>query len=162
MAELKRALGFWTILSLAIASIMGTGLFFGAAIGASYSGNASILSWVIISFVAVYISTFFGELVAMFPKAGGVYEFSKQTYNRFTSFMVGWLAWIVGNLTTALLIVAAIDYLIPDPSQFVFKMAVSITLIILLNVIAFFGIEASGAIVVILAALSISLILSVI
>ena len=43
MAELKRVLGFWTILSLAIASIMGTGMFFGAAIGSSYSGNGE--SW---------------------------------------------------------------------------------------------------------------------
>lgn len=162
MAELKRALGFWTIFSLAIASIMGTGMFFGAAIGASYSGNASVLSWVIISFVAVYISMFFGELVAMFPKAGGVYEFSKQTYNRFTSFMIGWLAWIVGNLTTALLIVAAIDYLIPDPSQFFIKMAASLILIIMLNLIALYGIEASGFLVVVLAALSISILLSVI
>ena len=44
MTELKRTLGFGTILSLAIASIMGTGMFFGAAIGAGYSGNASIIS----------------------------------------------------------------------------------------------------------------------
>ncbi len=162
MVKLKRALGFGTILSLAIASIMGTGMFFGAAIGATYSGNASILSWVIISIVAVYISTFFGELVAMFPKAGGVYEFSKHAYNRFTSFLMGWLAWLVGNLTTALLIVAAMDYLIPDPSRFVLKMVISAILIIILNVIAFYGIEASGFVVVILATLSISLILSVI
>ncbi len=162
MAELKRALGFGTILSLAIASIMGTGMFFGAAVGATYSGNASIISWIVISIVAVYISMFFGELVAMFPRAGGVYEFSKQTYSRFTAFMMGWLAWIVGNLTTALLIVAAIDYLIPDPSQFVLKMIISVILILVLNVIAFYGIEASGFVVVILATLSISLILTVI
>jgi len=162
MAELKRALDFWTILALSIASIMGTGMFFGAAIGARYSGNASILSWVIMSFVAVYISMFFSELVSMFPKAGGIYEFSKQAYNRFTSFIIGWLAWIVGNLTTALMIVAAIDYLIPDPSQFIIKMVISITLIVLLNAIAFLGIEASGMVVIILATFSISLILSVI
>ena len=162
MTELKRALGFGTILSLAIASIMGTGMFFGAAVGASYSGNASIIAWVIISIVAVYISTFFGELVAMFPKAGGVYEFSKQTYNRFTSFMIGWLAWLIGNLTTALMIVAAIDYIIPDPSQIILKIVISIVLIVLLNIIAFYGIEASGFVVVVLAIFSIGVILSVI
>ena len=162
MAELKRALGFWTILSLAIASIMGTGMFFGAAVGASYSGNASIIAWVVIALVAVYISAFFGELVAMFPKAGGVYEFAKQSYNRFTSFMTGWTAWVIGNLTTALMIVAAIDYLIPDPSKVLLKIVISVSLIILLNVIAFFGIEASGFVVVVLAIFSIGLILVVI
>ncbi len=162
MAELKRALGFGTILALSIASIMGTGLFFGAAIGADHAGNASLLSWVILSLVAIYISMYFGELVSLFPKAGGIYEFSKQAYSRFTSFIMGWLAWLVGNLTTALLIVAAIDYLIPNPSDFAAKVIISVTLIIALNVIAFFGIEASGFIVVILSSLSIGLILSVI
>ncbi|MBI2652417.1 amino acid permease, partial [Candidatus Woesearchaeota archaeon] len=118
MAELKRTLGFWTILSLSIASIMGTGLFFGAGIGSSYSGNASILAWIILSIVAIYISMYFAELVSMYPKAGGIYEFSKHAYNRFFSFLMGWIAWLVGNLTTALLVVAAIDYIIPDPAQF--------------------------------------------
>jgi len=41
MAELKRVLGFWTILSLAISSIMGTGLFFGNAI--QFGANPSFL-----------------------------------------------------------------------------------------------------------------------
>jgi len=162
MAELKRALGFGTILALAISSIMGTGMFFGAAIGASYSGNASIIAWIIISLVAVYISTFFGELVALFPTAGGVYEFSKQSYNRFSAFLMGWLAWVVGNLTTAVLIVAAIDYLIPDPTKILLKITISVILIIVLNLITVFGIEASGFIVMILSILSIGILLSVI
>ncbi|MBW2976514.1 amino acid permease [Candidatus Woesearchaeota archaeon] len=162
MAELKRALGFWTILYLAIASIMGTGMFFGAAIGASYSGNASILAWVIISIIAVYISLFFGELVAMFPRAGGIYEFSKHAYGRFISFLMGWLAWLVGRLTSALLIVAAINYLIPDPSQFYVKITIGIALIIILNIITFYGIRASGFIIVILGLLAIGITLSII
>src|SRR3989344_1538429 len=138
MAELKRALGFWTILSLAIASIMGTGLFFGASIGSSYSGNASILSWIILSAVAVYFSMYFAELSSMYPKAGGIYEFSKHAYNRFFSFLMGWTAWLVGNLTTALLIVAAIDYMIPDQSYLFLKLVVCMLLILLLNLITFF------------------------
>ena len=162
MAELNRVLGFGTILFLAISSIMGTGMFFGSAIGSSHSGNASILAWVIMSFVAVYISAFFGELVSMFPKAGGIYEFSKHAYGRFFSFLMGWLAWLVGNLTTALLIVAAIDYLIPDPSQTILKLVISVIVIIALNFIVFFGIQASGFIVTVLSMLSIGILLSVI
>jgi amino acid transporter len=162
MAELKRVLGFWTVLALAVATIMGTGMFFGSAIGASYSGNASILSWVILTVIAIYISMFFGELVSMFPSAGGVYEYSKQAYSRFVSFMVGWIAWLVGNLTVALLVVAAIDYLVPDPSQLLLKIAISIALIVILNVIAYIGVEASGFILVLLAGVSISILLSVI
>jgi len=160
MAELKRVLGFWTILCLAIASIMGTGLFFGVAIGSSYSGNALILAWIILSIIAIYISFYFAELVSIYPKAGGIYEFSKHAYNRFFSFLMGWTAWIVGNLTTALLIVAAIDYLIPDPSQFWLKIIISIMFIVLLNLVAYFGIEASAYLLVIFAIITISTLLS--
>jgi amino acid transporter len=162
MAELKRVLGFWTILSLAIGSIMGTGLFFGMAVGSRYSGNASILAWVILSILALYISFYFAELSSMFPKAGGIYEFSKHAYGRFSSFLMGWTAWIVGNLTTALLVVAAINYLIPDPSHFWLKIGISVLLIILLNLIAYFGIEASAFVLVIFAIISVSVLLSVI
>ena len=162
MTELKRTLGFGTILFLAIASIMGSGLFFGVGIGASHAGSASLISWVILALLAVYISTFFGELVAMFPKAGGVYEFSKHTYGRFFSFMMGWLVWLVGNLSTAVLIVAAMNSILPDPSQELLKIIISIGLILTLNIIAFFGVEISGLIVSILAVLSIGVLLAVI
>ncbi len=162
MAELKRVLGYKTILALTITSVMGTGMFFGAALGARYSGTDSIIAWVILSFIAVYISTFFGELVAMFPKAGGIYEFSKNTYSRFTSFIIGWTAWLVGNLTTALLVVAAIDYLIPDPSQFWMKIAISLAFIIILNIIAYFGIEASAYVLVFFVIVAFAIVISVI
>jgi len=161
MVELKRFLGFWTALSLAISSIMGTGLFFGAATGSSYSGNASILAWIILAIVALYISIHFAELVSMYPKAGGVYEFSKHAYSRFFSFIMGWVAWLVSNLTTALVIVAAIDYLIPDTSRFWLKIAVSVSFIIILNLIAFFGIEASASLLNIFALASVSVILAI-
>ncbi|MBI2657348.1 amino acid permease [Candidatus Woesearchaeota archaeon] len=161
MAELKRVLGFWTILCLSIASIMGTGLFFGASIAASYSGNASIIAWLLLTFIAVYISMYFAELSAMYPKAGGIYEFSKHAYSRFFSFLMGWLAWLVGNLTTALVVVAAIDYLIPDPSQFWLKIAISILFIIVLNFVAYLGIEASGFVVIVIAIVSIGVVASI-
>src|SRR3989338_835325 len=162
MAELKRILGFWTILSLAIASIMGTGLFFGAGIGSSYSGNASILAWLILSVAAVLISMYFAELSSMYPKAGGIYEFSKHAYSRFFSFLMGWTAWLVGNLSTALLVVAAINYLIPDPSQFWLKIGISILFIVLLNLIVYFGIEASALITFIFAAITIGVLASIV
>ena len=162
MAELKRVLGFWTILSLSIGSIMGTGLFFGPAIASRYSGNASILAWIILSVIAVYISFYFAELVSMYPKAGGIYEFSKHAYSRPFSFMMGWTAWIVSNLTTALLIVAATDYLITDSSQLTLKIFISITFIVLLNLVAYFGIEASAILLVIFAIVPVLVLLSII
>jgi len=160
MAELKRVLGFWTVLALAVTSIMGTGLFFGTAIGSSYSGNASILAWVILTIIAVYISMYFAELSSMYPRAGGVYEFSKNAYNRFFSFLMGWAAWLIGNLATALLVVAAIDYLMPNPSQFWLRIGVSIFFIVALNLVAYFGVKVSGLLLIAFSIVTISIFLS--
>ena len=162
MAELKRVLGFWPLLALSITSILGTTLYFSPSVGAIYSGVSSILAWIALTIVAIYISLFFGELVAMFPKAGGVYEFSKQTYGRFTSFLVAWIAWLLGNLMTALLIVAAINYLIPDPTKFLLKLGISVLFIITLNVVAFFGVEQSAYAQVVFAFITIGLIFAIV
>jgi len=93
------------LLLIVINSIMGTGIYFLPAIGAKYAGPMSIISWVIMSLIAVYISMCFAELVSMFPKAGGVYEYSKQAYGRFTSFLVGWITFIAANVTIAIVFV---------------------------------------------------------
>ena len=141
MAELVKGLGFLAILCLAIGSIMGTGMFFGTAIGAIYSGNMVLLAWVVLSAIALYIAACFGELSAMFPKSGGVYEFTKQAYGRFISFMVAWIAWLVGNITSVVLIVAAIEYLLPFQELGIFKLVVCVLFIAMLNLIAFVGIH---------------------
>src|SRR3989338_4546023 len=72
--------------------------------------------------------------------------------------MMGWLAWVVGNLTTALVVVAAVDYLIPNPSQFWTKIIISVAFILLLNIITFLGIKASGFLVSIIAIISIGVV----
>ena len=73
MAELKRELGFWAVFALALGSLVGSGLFFGSSIAAGYSGNMSLIAWALMGAISIYVSAIFGELVAMFPKAGGAY-----------------------------------------------------------------------------------------
>ncbi len=154
MVELKRGLGYWSLLCLSIGSIMGTAIFFGAGIGASYSGNLALVAWVVLSVISIAIAMCFGELVGMFPKSGGVYEYSKQAYGRFFSFVIGWAAWLVGIISVVVLIVAALDLFIPDIFiQFLFvsiplKLVLGALFIVLLNFIAFLGLEATSVMMV--------------
>jgi amino acid transporter len=161
MAELKRAAGYGTIIALTITSVMGSGLFMGPAIGAKLSGVASILAWLILTIVSIYVASCFGELVAMFPKAGGIYEFSKQTYGRFFSFIIGWLTWLVGNIMTVVLIVAAVDYLLPGSKLMWLKIVITAMFLLLLNLITLMGIEGSSAMVIIFTVIILVVILSV-
>ncbi len=161
MAELKRSLGFGTVLALSVTSILGTGLFFGPAIAAGISGVMSIFAWIILCIISIYIAGCFGELVSMFPKAGGIYEFAKQTYGRFISFIIGWTGWLSSNIITTLAIVGAITYLLPEQFPAEIKIIIAVVMIIFLNIVTFIGLEASSVMVITFSIITISLIFAV-
>ena len=150
MAGLKKVLGFPAILLITINSIMGTGIFFLPAVGAGSAGPASILSWIFLSLISIYIAMCFGELSSMFPKSGGIYEFCKQAYGRFFSFIIGWMTIVAGNITIAMLVVGAIQYLLPVGSSFL-KIIISLVFIFAFNYIAFKGMQTSAIMLVVFA-----------
>ncbi|MBW2967671.1 amino acid permease [Candidatus Woesearchaeota archaeon] len=140
--EMKGVLSFKVILLVTINSIMGTGIWFLTAAGAKHAGPASLISWGILSVVAVYIAMCFSELTAMFPKAGGVYEFAKQTYGRFWSFVIGWTTSIAGSVTIAMLMLGALQYMIPIKYSG-WYIPIAIVLILIFNFIAYRGMQTS-------------------
>jgi len=140
--EMKGVLSFRVILLVTINSIMGTGIWFLTAAGAKHAGPASLISWGILSLVAVYIAMCFSELTSMFPKAGGVYEFAKQTYGRFWSFIIGWTTSIAGSVTIAMLLLGALQYMIPIKYTG-YYIPIAIVLILLFNYIAYRGMQTS-------------------
>jgi basic amino acid/polyamine antiporter, APA family len=161
-AELKKSLGFGSIIALTITSMVGSGMFLGTAIGAKYSGNGVLIAWGILILLSTYIAMCFGELIALFPKAGGVYEFSKQAYGNFFSFLVGWLTWVMSTLGTTILIIASLDYLLPADFSFSLRIIIAISLIVLFNFIAYLGVEISGAVLIIFAVETVLLFASII
>ncbi|MBI2175758.1 amino acid permease [Candidatus Woesearchaeota archaeon] len=143
MGEFKPGFGYWAVLSLAIGSIAGTTLFFGAGIGTRYSGNLVLLAWLLVSAVAVFIAGCFGELVSTFPKAGGSYEYAKQAYGRFLSFLVGWTSWLFGNLAIVVMTVGATGFLFHSLTSFQ-QFVISVAFIVVLNAVVYMGAEASS------------------
>lgn len=144
---LKKVLDYKTVLLITVNSIMGTGIFFLPAVGARFAGPASIVAWIILSVIAIYISMVFAELTSMFPKAGGVYEFCKQAYGRTLSFIIGWTVVITGNITIAMLVVGAIQYLLPVHVPFM-KIGLSLLFIFIFNYIAYKGMKTSAVMLV--------------
>ena len=145
--EMKGTLSFKVILLITINSIMGTGIYFLVAAGAKHSGPASLVSWALLSLIAVYIAMCFSELTAMFPKAGGVYEFAKQAYGRFWSFVIGWATSIAGSVTIAMLLLGALQYLIPIQYSG-WYVPIAIGLIVVFNAVAYRGMQTSTVMLV--------------
>jgi APA family basic amino acid/polyamine antiporter/amino acid efflux transporter len=142
MKTLKKTIGKKTLIILTVNAIIGTGIFFLPALGAQYAGPASIISWILMSLIAVFISLYFAELVSMFPKSGGVYEYIKNAYGEFWAFIIGWTTWIVANITIAMLIVGALYYVFPSYGM-EFYIISSLMIMFFFNFINYRGIELS-------------------
>ncbi len=156
--KLKRVIGRKTLLILSVNSILGSSIFFMPAIAAAYSGAASILAWVAMSVIAIIISTYFAELVSIYPRAGGVYEYTKRAFGEFPSFLVGWVSWIVANIAISLEIVGSILYIFP--SSTVFNALLALVFIAVFNYIAYRGIDYSSKMLVIFGFLTVFSILA--
>lgn len=161
MAELQKVLSYRAILLITINSIMGTGIFFLPAVGAKHAGPASIVSWIIMALISIYIAMCFGELTSMFPKAGGVYEFCKNAYGRFTSFIIGWATLIAGNITIAMLVVGAIQYLLPYNMPYI-KIPLALMFVFIFNYIAYRGMKTSAVMLIAFAFITLTALLGLI
>ncbi len=146
---LKRSLSFRMLIFLTINALIGTGIFFAPGIAASIAGSDSIISWMLAIVISILIASVFSELSSMYPKAGGVYEYTKKAFGKTTGFTVGWMSWIVANIVIAMLIVGSIDYLsIIFPVSYTLKMIIAISYILIINYVSLRGISISGKMLV--------------
>ncbi len=142
--ELKKSISFSVLILLAINAIIGTGIFFVPGIAAAIAGPASLISWVGVAILAMLVASCFAELVGMFPKSGGVYEYTKQAFGEFGGFLVGWTSWMVANVTIAMLSIGCLEYLTGffNMSQ-ILKIVIALGIVALINIVSFRGVDLS-------------------
>ena len=90
--HLKRELGLLDGTMLVVGSMIGSGIFIVSADIMRNVGSAGwlILIWVISGLMTMIAAVSYGELSAMFPKAGGQYVYLKEAYNKLIAFLYGW------------------------------------------------------------------------
>ncbi len=156
--EFKPSLGLVDATMIVAGSMIGSGIFIVSADITRNVGSAGwlIAVWLITGFMTLTAALSYGELSAMFPKAGGQYVYLKEAFNPLAGFLYGWSFFAVIQTATIAAVGVAFSkfaaYLIPILSEknivadvgFVTISAaqiVSILLIILLTFINTKGIE---------------------
>lgn len=88
----KRELGLLDGTMLVVGSMIGSGIFIVSADIARQVGSAAWLTliWIISGLITIIAAVSYGELSAMFPKAGGQYVYLKEAYNKLVAFLYGW------------------------------------------------------------------------
>ena len=88
----KPSLGLFDATMIVAGSMIGSGIFIVSADITRNVGSAGwlIVVWLITGFMTLSAALSYGELSAMYPKAGGQYVYLKEAYNPLIAFLYGW------------------------------------------------------------------------
>ncbi|KAA9039281.1 amino acid permease [Ginsengibacter hankyongi] len=88
----KPSLRLFDATMIVAGSMIGSGIFIVTADITRNVGSAGwlIIVWLLTGFMTLTAALSYGELSAMFPRAGGQYVYLKEAYNPLTGFVYGW------------------------------------------------------------------------
>ncbi len=121
--EMRRELGLLDATLLVAGSMIGSGIFIVTADITRNVGSAGwlIAVWLITGLMTLIAAVSYGELSAMFPKAGGQYVYLKEAYNPLIGFLYGWSFFAVIQTGTIAAVGVAFSkftaYLFPQVSE---------------------------------------------
>jgi len=114
---------------LVVANMVGTGIFTTSGFIMQELGNpySLLICWAIGGFIALCGALCYGELGALFPRAGGEYVFLRESLGKAMGFLTGWISLIVGfSAPIAAAAIAFSSYLfkaLPGGKLFEFQLA---------------------------------------
>ncbi|MCE7991511.1 MAG: amino acid permease [Roseivirga sp.] len=110
MSQKAKQLGLWTVSSLVVGSMIGSGIFSIPTALAPY-GGISLLGWVFSAIGALILATVLSKLSRAIPATGGPYAYSREAFGDLTAFIVAWGYWISVWTTNAAITITFISYL---------------------------------------------------
>ena len=90
----RRELGWFSLLSMSLGTVIGSGWLLLPAAVAAKAGPASVVSWIFGGLVVLVIALVYAELGAAWPAAGAVALYPRLSHGAFTGHLAGWAAFI--------------------------------------------------------------------
>lgn len=89
---LARTLGLWDVTTITAGTILGSAIFVAAAFVPRQVPHPTLalLVWVVGALIAIAGALTYAELGAMFPHAGGQYQYIRQAFGPLWGFLFGW------------------------------------------------------------------------
>jgi APA family basic amino acid/polyamine antiporter len=98
---LVRAIGRWSLVALAINSVIGSGIFGLPSTIAGLLGRHSVLAVLIAGVAIGVIIACFAEVASYFSEAGGPYLYARTAFGRLVGIMVGWTFYLAQSAAPA-------------------------------------------------------------
>jgi len=111
--SLKRQLSLYDATLLIIGNVIGAGIFTTGGFLAGELPNPLLFVgiWLLGGLLTIFGALTYAELAAMYPLAGGDYQYLKAAYGNWAGFLLGWISfWIIGPGSSAALSLALVSY----------------------------------------------------
>ncbi len=108
--KLSRSISTWTLLTSAVAGIVGSGWLLGPLACARIAGPAAVLTWIIGGVLMMIVAATFVLLVRAIPITGGTVRFFQLSYGHFAGFSFSWIAWLAWLAVSPIETMALIQY----------------------------------------------------
>src|ERR1700739_3141808 len=96
--QLLRAIGRWSMVALAVNSILGSGIFGLPSVVAGLLGRASPLAMLLAGVSMGLIVACYAEVASQFTETGGTYLYLRHAFGRLVGLQVGWMT-LLARLT---------------------------------------------------------------
>ncbi len=95
--QLKKSLGLVDATFLVAGSMIGSGIFIVSSDMAKDLGSSGwlLFTWILTGVITLFGALSYGELAAMFPKAGGQFVYIQKAFGKLTAFLYGWTVFTV-------------------------------------------------------------------
>lgn len=107
---LQKSVNTITLLSSAVAGIIGSGWLLSPFACAKVAGPAAILAWIIGGIAMMIIASTFAILTRTLPTTGGTVRFFQFTHGHFAGFGFSWIAWLAWVVVAPIEMMAIIQY----------------------------------------------------
>ncbi|MEQ2528452.1 amino acid permease [Bacillaceae bacterium CLA-AA-H227] len=156
--ELTRTLGIRASTSIGIGAMVGAGIFVLSGVAAGKAGPAVIVSFVLAATLEILLGLCYAELSSRYPRAGGSYEFVRETMGPLLGTVIGWAylgAWLAASSFVAQGFGHYLHTLTGAP-----PIISAIILLILLGLLNIIGVQWSGKVQFFIVVIEIILLLS--
>src|SRR3977135_3167429 len=92
-----RAIGLFDGTMIVVGSMIGSGIYIVAADISRQTGSPAglLLTWIFTGLLTISAALSYGELAALFPRAGGQYIYLREAYSPLWGFLYGWTLFLV-------------------------------------------------------------------
>lgn len=147
--NLKRRLGVWAALAIAVGTTIGSGIFVSSSqvAGAAGTPKASIIAWIIGGLLIIPQMMVMAELATAYPENGSGYVYLKKAGSKPLAFLYGWATfWATDPPSISIMALAVVSYLaffIPAMNGFAGKI-VGVGIVIILTVLHYRSVKSGG------------------